>query len=62
MIYKESEQITMFDSVYLVEKVYKMPEENIIKYKLNYKIRVKLRKISGDSVVEIMDFAVREGA
>ena len=59
---KEGEKIILFGSEYLVEKTYRLSDEEMKKHDLIHRNRVTLRKLSGENGLYKMDFANTQDA
>lgn len=56
--YIVGEKVNMCDSVYLVEKVYSLTDEEMKKHNLYHRNRVTLKKLEGVNGLEKLDFAI----
>mgnify|MGYP000912027479 CR=1 FL=1 len=57
-MYIEGEMIYQFGSLYLTQKVYQLTDEEMEKFDLYHRTRVKLVKISGENSMDVMEFGI----
>lgn len=60
MEFIQGHNIILWDSEYLVEKVYEVSDELMKRHNLFYKNRVTLKKINGENGPDMLDFAITE--
>lgn len=58
MVYIVGNEVELFGSVYLVERLYTVSDEYMRDNGIKHKARVTLRKIKGENGLEEMDFAI----
>lgn len=57
-MYELGQELHQFGSVYVVEDLYELSDDEMRQYSLVFKRRVTLRKVSGEHGLERYDFAV----
>jgi hypothetical protein len=62
-MYTQNQQVEQFGSIYVVERIYSLADEEMRLNNLIHRKRVTLRKISGVNGLDVYDFALpAEGA
>lgn len=57
-MYKLNQQVEQFGSIYMVDRIYSLTDEEMRINNLIHRKRITLRKISGVNGLEVYDFAL----